>query len=422
MPDNAQSILDCLNRYEKITNQRVNFNKSELYLPTRIGEEAGKHLSEKLGLKVAAMSFQYLGVLISGRRVKAKEHQGLVERIDKRLAGWKRKLLSQAGKLTFINATLMSISAYWLGSTWLSDAALDEMTKKARTFLWENNAGHGLHLLNWEQVTTAKRQGDLGVRRLRDARTAHLGKLIFKVLNKEQAPWIRLLQAKYGSLHPWETKKPTNASWVWRALNQTAKQLKMGCRVLVGNGRNMRAAYDPWTQEVPWSRQPRELAMSLMDENLMAADITNNQRWTTERLCREAGSDMAYEISTFPMGAATIEDRWIWWPHPRGTPLVKAIYHSLQRQSEHQWEGWRILWWLLAPNASLSLVHPYWIRGTVRNVRAVSRDGRPPHVYVQIQPGGLGDTASQRRGGDRNDRPGMDNERIELEQGQRPKD
>ncbi|XP_072950388.1 uncharacterized protein [Typha angustifolia] len=157
--------------------------------------------------------------------------------------------------------------------------------------------------MNWEQVTTAKQQGGLGVRRLRDVRTAHLGKLVFKILNREQAPWIRLMQAK-----------------------------------------GTRAAYDPWMQEVPWSRQPRELASALMYENLRVADITNNQRWTTARLCREAGSDMAYEISTFPMGTATSEDRWIWWPHPRGTPSVKAIYHSLQPQSEHQWEGWRILW------------------------------------------------------------------------------
>ncbi|XP_072970034.1 uncharacterized protein [Typha angustifolia] len=113
----------------------------------------------------------------------------------------------------------------------------------------------------------------------------------------------------------------------------------MGCRVLVGYGRNTRAAYDPWTHEVPWSRQPREIAESLLVDNLMVADIIGNHHWTTERLYREVGSNMAYEISTFPMGVATIEDRWIWWPHPRGIPSVKAIYTSMQPKREHQWEG-----------------------------------------------------------------------------------
>ncbi|XP_073012253.1 uncharacterized protein [Typha latifolia] len=100
-----------------------------------------------------------------------------------------------------------------------------------------------------------------------------------------------------------------------------------------------------------------------MDENLRVADIINNQRWTIPRLCREAGSDMAYEISNFPMGTDTSEDKWIWWPHPRGTPSVKAIYHSLQAQSEHHWEGWRILWRLpVAPRIDYSCWKLMWVK------------------------------------------------------------
>ncbi|XP_073000818.1 uncharacterized protein [Typha latifolia] len=129
--DNAQCILESLNRYGKITNQRVNFGKSEMYLPRRVGVDASKQLSDQLGLKVANMPFKYLGVLIASKRVKAKEHQTMVERIDRRLAGWKRKLLSQAGKLTMINATLMAIPAYWMGSTWLPNTVPEEIKKKS---------------------------------------------------------------------------------------------------------------------------------------------------------------------------------------------------------------------------------------------------------------------------------------------------
>ncbi|XP_073009092.1 uncharacterized protein [Typha latifolia] len=81
-----------------------------------------------------------------------------------------------------------------------------------------------------------------------------------------------------------------------------------------------------------------------MEENLRVVDITKGRQWTTARLTREAGVELAYKIATFPMGAATSEDRWIWWPHPRGTPTVKAIYYSLLPQSDHHWEGWRNLW------------------------------------------------------------------------------
>ncbi|XP_072977002.1 uncharacterized protein [Typha angustifolia] len=141
----------------------------------------------------------------------------------------------------------------------------------------------------------------------------------------------------------------------------------MGCRVMIGNGKDTRAAYDPWLHEVPWSRQPRELANVLMEENLRVVDITKDQQWTTARLVREAGSDLAYEISTFPMGASTSEDRWIWWPHPRGTPSVKAIYHSLLPQSDHLWEGWRNLWRLpVAPRIRVFCWKLLWGRLPMR--------------------------------------------------------
>ncbi|XP_072952512.1 uncharacterized protein [Typha angustifolia] len=343
-PANAYSILESLSQYERLTNQRVNYSKSELYLSRRVGAEEGCHLSALLGLKEAGMPFKYLGVLISGRRVKVQEQQELVERISKRLAGWKGTLLSQVGKLTLIKAALLAIPSYWLGSTWVPNGVLEEIEKKARNFLWKNQDGHGLHLMNWAQVTLAKRQGGLGVRRLREARTAHLGKLVFKFLNREQAPWIQLMQAKYGRLHPWETSKSLQPSWMWRALTKTANQIRMGCRVLIGNGTGTSAAFDSWLHEIPWSRQPRVLAPRLMDETLSVANLTRDGQWTPVQLAREAGSELAFEITNFSMGAAASEDRWIWWPHPRGTPSVKAIYQSLLPQSAQLWAGWSNLW------------------------------------------------------------------------------
>ncbi|XP_072966874.1 uncharacterized protein [Typha angustifolia] len=164
----------------------------------------------------------------------------MVERIEKRLAAWKRSLLSQASKVTLVNSTLMRIPAYWLGSSWLSDV-----------------------------------EGGLGVRRLKDARTADLGKLVFKVLNGEQTSWVKIIKAIYGSLDPRETKVPITTSWFWRALVRTSSRLKMGCHKLMGNGRNTRAAFEPWLSEVPWCLQPRIMANKLMDEQLMVVDIVD---------------------------------------------------------------------------------------------------------------------------------------------------
>ncbi|XP_072955996.1 uncharacterized protein [Typha angustifolia] len=46
-------------------------------------------LSGSLGLQIAVLPFVYLGVIISGKRVKVREHQVLVDRVDKKFVSWK---------------------------------------------------------------------------------------------------------------------------------------------------------------------------------------------------------------------------------------------------------------------------------------------------------------------------------------------
>ncbi|XP_072954583.1 uncharacterized protein [Typha angustifolia] len=124
-------------------------------------------------------------------------------------------------KLTLINATIMAISTYWLGCTWLPDTILQAIEKKARTFLWESGAGQGLHLQNWNTVTSSKAEGNLAIRKLKEARAALLGKLVFKVLNRQECLWVKILRAKYDELNPWTPIVLAKTSWVWRALVNT---------------------------------------------------------------------------------------------------------------------------------------------------------------------------------------------------------
>ncbi|XP_072959281.1 uncharacterized protein [Typha angustifolia] len=81
---NANCIMECLSRYKALSNQRVNCQKSTLYLPTRMPKEQQAELSGSLGLQIAALPFVYLGVIISGRQVKVKEHQALVDHTESR--------------------------------------------------------------------------------------------------------------------------------------------------------------------------------------------------------------------------------------------------------------------------------------------------------------------------------------------------
>ncbi|XP_072994804.1 uncharacterized protein [Typha latifolia] len=193
---------ECLADYTKLTDQKVNLEKSQLLLPRWIDKEREMMLYNHLGIPMVTVSFTYLGVLISDCRVRVREHQALVDRVGRKLAGWKRGVLSTAGKLTLINATIMAIPTYWLGCTWLPDTILQAIEKKARAFLWESGAGRGLHLQNWNMVMSLKAEGGLAIRKLKEARVALLGKLVFKVLNRQECLWLKIPRAKYRELNP----------------------------------------------------------------------------------------------------------------------------------------------------------------------------------------------------------------------------
>ncbi|XP_073000491.1 uncharacterized mitochondrial protein AtMg00310-like [Typha latifolia] len=178
----------------------------------------------------------------------------------------------------------MAIPTYWLGCMWLPDTILQAIEKKARSFLWESGAGRGLHLQNWNTVMSSKAEGGLAIRKLKEAKAALLGKLVFKVLNRQESPWVKLLRAKYGELNPWSPSVPARASWVWRALVNTAVMIRGGCRKLIGNGRTTKAATEPWLSSVSWNRQPWQMHPRLMNEELLVSDLIAEARGQVDRM------------------------------------------------------------------------------------------------------------------------------------------
>ena len=73
-------------------------------------------------------------------RVTKQTFQGVSDRIDKRLAGWRGRILSLAGRATLVSSTLETISFYAMQTTKLPRSLCDECDKKARLFLWDGNA------------------------------------------------------------------------------------------------------------------------------------------------------------------------------------------------------------------------------------------------------------------------------------------
>ena len=73
-----------------------------------------------------------------------------MERMEKRLVGWKKLYLSKEGRLTLIKSTLSSLPSYYLSLFPLPMEIARRLEKLQRDFLWGGMGDEPkFHLVNW---------------------------------------------------------------------------------------------------------------------------------------------------------------------------------------------------------------------------------------------------------------------------------
>lgn len=152
---NLRRLLLC---FEAVSGLRINLGKSEA-IP--VGEVANvDELADILGCRVAHMPISYLGLPLGARFKCQHIWNGIIERMEKRLAGWKRMYLSKGGRLTLIKSTLSNLPTYFLSLFPIPVTVARRLEKIQREFLW---AGMGeerkFHLVKWSVVCSPVRVG-----------------------------------------------------------------------------------------------------------------------------------------------------------------------------------------------------------------------------------------------------------------------
>ena len=86
-------------------------------------------MAKTVGFKIVARIDKYLGSYIDNSSNKKRIGQELIQKISKKLQGWKAKLLSQVGQLTLCKSVMQSIPIYQLTRTKLLKNDLDHIMK-----------------------------------------------------------------------------------------------------------------------------------------------------------------------------------------------------------------------------------------------------------------------------------------------------
>ena len=102
-------VLTC---FEAVTGLKVNMTKSEM---VPIGEVDGlSALVDLLYCHIGSLPLQYLGMPLGASYKALAIWNPVIEKNERRLAGWKKIYLSKGGRLTLLKSTLSSLPTYYL--------------------------------------------------------------------------------------------------------------------------------------------------------------------------------------------------------------------------------------------------------------------------------------------------------------------
>ena len=111
-PTQIANLRAILARFEEALGLSINLEKSELVL---VGAMHNLEvLVGLLGCRQSSLPLKYLGLLLGAKFKDLSIWNLILEKMEWRLAGWKRLYLSKGGKVTLINSTLLSLPTYFL--------------------------------------------------------------------------------------------------------------------------------------------------------------------------------------------------------------------------------------------------------------------------------------------------------------------
>ncbi|XP_077234673.1 uncharacterized protein LOC143876875 [Tasmannia lanceolata] len=152
---------------------KINFSKS-VVTGINLNSQAIEMMAGCLGCQQVCFPMSYLGLPLGCGIPKAAQWDPVVERIERKLASWKKKVPVKIEK---------------------------RIERLQQDFLWEGMEGdrRSRHLLNWKKIVKSKSNGGIGIGRIRLGNKSLLGKWLWRFGVENEALWHSIIVEKYGA-------------------------------------------------------------------------------------------------------------------------------------------------------------------------------------------------------------------------------
>ncbi|KAK4848776.1 hypothetical protein QYF36_017173 [Acer negundo] len=131
-----RNLVTALETYEKWSGQRISKDKSALFPSKYIISARKRGLLRITGFREGKFPVTYLGAPLVSRKLTSQIMEPFMEKIRKKIAGWRFKLLSQGGRLILLRHVLSSIPIHLMSVVnvplfdgWLASGPLSVRTE-----------------------------------------------------------------------------------------------------------------------------------------------------------------------------------------------------------------------------------------------------------------------------------------------------
>lgn len=134
--DQAQIIMACLEQFCEVSGSKISRTKSRVFFSKNTSQEDRQSVCQELRMEETDDLGMHLGVPTINGRTSKREYQYIVDRINGKLAGWKSKIISAAGRATLVQSAISSMPYYPMQTTKIPRSTCDEIDRVSRRFLW----------------------------------------------------------------------------------------------------------------------------------------------------------------------------------------------------------------------------------------------------------------------------------------------
>lgn len=357
-------IIRC---FEVVSGLKVNFFKSK-FGSICVDQALVEDFAHLLNCTLLSLPFPYLGLPIGENPRNVATWRPIITKVQKKLAMWKHKVLSMAGRVCLVNSVLTSLPLYYLSFFKIPHRVAKEIVSLHRRFLW-GGVGDQKKVcwISWDKVTLPKGKGGLGVKNIILFNKSLLAKWRWNLFHQSSSMWAQVLQSRYKGGHNLcaQASSQKDSIW-WRDLLKECGGVEEDnwfdklIEWRVGVGSKVRFWLDKWVG-------PTNLAVAfprlfiISDQQLASiaemGAIVNGEwvwhlRWRRHRFEWEISLEQQFlhQISSHIFNSSQC-DSWNWVAESSGMFSVKSAYQTILAESitTEDHDIFKIIWSIPAP-------------------------------------------------------------------------